>query len=162
MGKRIPGGCSVESCADSRFAKDLCVYHYRQRQRRRLTNYQGGLKLAPGTSTADKLSARSERQTNGCVLWTGSRNGGYGELWAALPGQSNRKVKAHRAAWTVANGQIPPGMQVLHRCDTPPCINPEHLFLGTQADNVRDMDAKGRRGRWKHKYAALTCVEASP
>ena len=52
----------------------------------------------------------------------------------------------HRLAWTLVNGSIPDGMDVLHSCDVTSCFNPEHLFLGTQADNVRDMDKKGRRG----------------
>ena len=52
---------------------------------------------------------------------------------------------AHRAAWELANGPVPNGMSVLHRCDNPPCVRPEHLFVGTQKDNVRDMIEKGRR-----------------
>jgi HNH endonuclease len=50
---------------------------------------------------------------------------------------------AHRIAWTLANGEIPAGVAVLHRCDVPRCVNPHHLFLGSQGDNVRDASRKG-------------------
>lgn len=71
-----------------------------------------------------------------CVVWTGRRDEkGYG--------RAGRR-KAHRVAWETANGPIPTGLCVLHRCDNPPCCNPAHLFLGTQLDNVRDREAKGR------------------
>ena len=82
-----------------------------------------------------------------CWLWTAGTNGhGYG---AFHPGPGRRGMgKAHRISWTIANGPIPDGLGVLHRCDNPPCVNPAHLFLGTDQENHRDMDAKGRHGRY--------------
>lgn len=79
---------------------------------------------------------------SGCWLWTAScYPNGYGVF------NSPRGNYAHRNSWVFYRGGIPNGMQVLHRCDNPICVNPDHLFLGTQADNIRDMDKKGRRAR---------------
>lgn len=75
-----------------------------------------------------------------CWVWTASTNpDGYGNL---NHGKENR---AHRVSWKIHNGPIPPDLQVLHRCDNPPCVRPDHLWLGTHADNMRDMGIKGRR-----------------
>lgn len=78
-----------------------------------------------------------------CVLWEGLLSSfGYGRVGADRKGF--RGWYAHRMVWSVANGPIPRGMQVLHRCDNPPCIALDHLFLGTQRDNIDDRTRKGR------------------
>ena len=75
----------------------------------------------------------------GCWLWQARLNYlGYGNF------QRGGVVTAHRYSWTYYRGPIPAGMHVLHRCDTPACVNPDHLFIGTHLDNMRDMVAKGR------------------
>lgn len=75
-----------------------------------------------------------------CWVWTrGKSTSGYGRFW--IMGETR---SAHRIAWELTNGSIPEGMCVLHRCDNPPCCNPAHLFLGTQADNTEDKRQKGR------------------
>jgi hypothetical protein len=78
---------------------------------------------------------------NDCIEHLGYKNEhGYG--WVTFRGKN---MVASRRAWIIANGEIPDGMKVLHRCDNPACVNPEHLFLGTQKDNVHDMINKGRK-----------------
>jgi uncharacterized protein YerC len=87
---------------------------------------------------------------SGCWLWMGATNSdGYGWFW--LDGH----IKAARVAWVLYRGDLPNGLHVLHHCDNPPCVNPDHLFLGTSADNVADMVRKGRASR-KTPGAKLT------
>lgn len=77
-----------------------------------------------------------------CWLWKSSRGPkGYGQFTVK---RGSNPVLTHRLAWELTSGPIEGGLFVLHRCDNPPCCNPEHLFLGTNADNVRDMMSKGR------------------
>lgn len=80
-----------------------------------------------------------------CIEETrGHRNpAGYVEVY--VKGKKGKRFFAHRVAWEQANGPIPTGLVVRHKCDNPPCIDPDHLEIGTLADNVRDMDERGRR-----------------
>ena len=87
---------------------------------------------------------------SGCWIWLGATNTqGYGHL------RLNQKcIKAHRLAYTIRFGEIPAGMFVLHKCDVRPCVNPVHLYLGDQTDNMRDMMVRGRCGA--HKNSVVT------
>ena len=80
---------------------------------------------------------------DGCWIYGGAKLpkeiGGYG--WVSYKG---KRIGAHRLAWMLTNGPIPPGMEVCHSCDNGPCCNPAHLFLGTHAENMGDCKAKGR------------------
>jgi hypothetical protein len=91
-----------------------------------------------------------------CIEWTGARDRyGYGmRRW------NGRTTRAHRVAWEQANGPIPAGLSVLHRCDNPPCINVDHLYAGTHQDNMRD---RGLRGRTQRANALKThCRNGHP
>lgn len=102
----------------------------------------------PEQRPAEARFVERVERTDGCWTWKGHRNrGGYGLFY---PGKAiaEREMLAHRFAYAMANGPIPEGFHVLHSCDNPPCVNPTHLWLGTDLENMRDASAKGRlRGR---------------
>lgn len=90
-----------------------------------------------------RFYSRCEPDPNsGCWLWFGaSRSGGYGRVVTPF------RSAAHRMSYLISKGKIPDGLLVRHKCDTPACVNPDHLLLGTDADNVRDRDERGRTSR---------------
>ena len=95
---------------------------------------------------------------SGCWLWLGSRfrhRHGYGAFTCRPHGIIQQR--AHRIAWKLFRGDVDPARHVLHRCDNPSCVNPDHLFLGDQASNMKDKVRKGRQNRGhNHNFAKLT------
>lgn len=128
--------CSVEGCGRKRVAKGLCRLHWnRSRAGRPLS--------APvrvhGRPLADRFWEKVDK-TGECWLWRAHLGScGYGAF-----GLGGRAAKAHRVAFELTHGPIPPGLFVCHSCDVPACVRPEHLFLGTHVENMADMRAKGR------------------
>jgi len=115
----------------------------------------------PVGGSAHRLWSQVALRANGCAEWTGAVGGpgGYGQI--SVNGQM---LLTHRLAWELTNGPIPTGMQVLHHCDNPPCCNARKcLFLGTDADNMADMLAKGRHNNQKktHCHAGHPFDEAN-
>jgi len=143
--------CAVEGCERTqKLRRGLCSTHYSS------LRVSEGFLLLDKPSAAERLTAGLVRMPNGCLEWQRATNAsGYGAI-----GVSGKTVGTHRVAWVLANGPIPPGMDVLHHCDNPPCCETDpseaypdgHLFLGTQADNNADMSTKGRNHEQKKTH----------
>lgn len=91
----------------------------------------------------------------GCWLYTGFLKwDGYGWLARKMDGR-NRYMTAHRYAWILKHGEPAAGLSIMHDCDVPACCNPDHLRVGTHAENMADMKAKGRANSWNSKKTIL-------
>lgn len=126
--------CSVDGCTRTRFGHGYCNTHYLQVRR------TGG--LLPRRTSQERFWTLVDKG-NGCWLWRGPRTSkGYGNFW-----HNGGRMYAHRYSWEILHDPIAEGLCVLHRCDTPLCVNPTHLFLGTRADNIEDCRRKGRTSK---------------
>jgi hypothetical protein len=100
-------------------------------------------------------------KTDGCWIWTGFRD--HNNRGSFVPGSQRQGVpkwQTHRFAWFITFGVIPIGLSVLHKCDNPPCCRPDHLFIGTQKDNMQDALKKGRTLRGDNcPWAKLTAEQ---
>lgn len=120
-------------------------------------------------SITEAFFARIAFTSSDCWYWVGPRSDiGYGMFAAARNSYDFNEIVAHRISWTLLRGPIPGGLKVLHRCDVRACVNPDHLFLGTQLDNMRDCAAKGRyvlptpmygEGNPRHRLTAAQVAE---
>lgn len=93
----------------------------------------------------------------GCWLWLASENKGYGQIGMR---KGERPIEAHRASWLIHRGEIPDGLFVCHRCDVPACVNPDHLFLGSNTDNRRDSVEKQRHAHGESQGPAKLTDQA--
>jgi hypothetical protein len=111
--------------------------------------------------TAEDRLWSHTKKGDGCWLWTGHLNRfGYGRIRRGTV--ADGQVFAHVLAWESHFGSVPEGLHVLHRCDVPSCVRPDHLFLGTIAENNRDCAEKGRNARGeKMKWAKLTALSVT-
>lgn len=144
-------GCSVSGCERKHHGKGLCSHHYTRL-------YHKGDITTPIVSLPpkEKLLAKRNITGNGCWEWLGYRDtSGYG--WIGI---NYRIESTHRIAYKIWAGEIPKGLYVLHKCDNPPCFNPEHLFLGSNRDNRVDAVKKNRHAKGeKIVFSKLTATQ---
>lgn len=126
--------CEAADCDRPHHGHGLCLMHYKRR-RTALRN--------PKKTPLEKYWEHVT-EVDGCWEWAGPRDqDGYGCLYVTVNGQLVQR--AHRAAWALFRGPIPEGTLVRHRCDNPPCCNPDHLRLGTHQDNTDDKVSRNRQ-----------------
>lgn len=134
--------CSIDSCDREVDAKGMCSKHYQN-----LRRYGYAIPRRDWSVEATLDDVGWDHVDSGCWEWRGRRNwNGYGVVSLARRDLSDARV--HRLMFERYYGPIPDGMVIRHKCDNPPCSNPDHLELGTQNDNVQDMKDRGRH--WRH------------
>lgn len=127
--------CSVHGCDDTTSARGLCGAHYQRWRRHRDPEF-----VPMATRPTEERFWAAVDKTTACWVWKSRKmSSGYGVF--SIGG---KKYGAHRVSWNLAHGPIPFGLFVCHHCDNKLCVRPEHLFLGTQMDNMQDMHRKGR------------------
>jgi hypothetical protein len=156
--------CAFGECEREAVCKGYCDKHYRRVLKRGDVNNYGSRKVSEGDAT-ERFHQKYEINEFGCWIWTGgTRPNSKGVLYPRHWTDDAKSIGAHRFSFELTNGAIPQGMYVCHKCDMPLCVNPDHLFIGSHQDNMRDMVAKKRsfigRGENKKGRAKLTNKQA--
>jgi hypothetical protein len=156
--------CTFDGCDRKASSKSLCDMHYRRLIKRGSANDRGQKHKDSGNEV-ERFHKKYTVADSGCWIWTaGTRPNAKGTLYPRHHCDDGKSIGAHRFSYALTNGVIQGGAYVCHKCDTPLCVNPDHLFLGTHADNMRDMVDKGRsftgKGEKKKGLAKLTNIQA--
>lgn len=132
--------CKVHGCESTlKGGLGYCSKHYQ-----RVKKYGDPLGGVKNHDSVEKRFWKFVEKSDGCWNWTGQKIRGYGRISAGAKGESS--LGAHRLSWEIHNNsKVPDGLFVMHKCDNPSCVNPEHLTVGTPKDNFYDMVSKGRR-----------------
>lgn len=131
--------CLIDGCGSAVRASGMCNKHYLRVRK------HGSPKDNPHShASLEDRFWRKVRKTDTCWVWEGTkRPHGYGSIQEG--GRDSRTISAHRYSYEIHKGRIPDGMFVMHSCDNPSCVNPDHLSIGTPSENTQDMIRKGRK-----------------
>lgn len=159
------GRCTVDGCEKGVLARGLCAMHYSRFQRKGSTD--PGQLRDRGPVEERFWKYVDKRGPDDCWNWLGSGVEGYGTI--GLGGRKGGKALSHRVSWEIHNGKIPDseeyhGVVVRHKCNNRLCVNPNHLTLGTQADNVKDMwvNKGGPRGNARLTESQIVAIRNDP
>jgi hypothetical protein len=131
--------CIIEGCSKPFVARGYCGAHYMEARRK-----DPRFSLARPRGSLEERFFRKIERTGDCWIWVGNRRpNGYGIIQQGGKGSST--LSAHRLSYEMHKGLIPDGLVVMHSCDNPACVNPDHLTVGTYKQNTADMIAKGRK-----------------
>jgi len=156
--------CKVDGCNRESVSKGFCDMHYR-RDKKFGSPYKRGKHKVDIGNDEERFHKKYKKQKNGCWIWTaGTRPNGKGTLYGRHHTKQFGSIGAHRFSYIIKHGSIRGGSYICHKCDTPLCVNPDHLFESDHSGNMEDMTNKGRSfkgsGENKKGRAKLTNEQA--